>query len=227
MGRDRKGIELSRKGFRGLLALMAIILISAFQWQEEPGEFQMVKDDELAQRYCPVIVQGEGIEPEPSAIYYRMASQGERIFIAYHIVWAYEKGEGKGFEKLWNKLFYTGGLKLQKVIFGPGDVEAIEIVIDREKRDMLRLRYERAGHQGVEKTAEELRGIEKPYLEVTTWNHMFELISPEETSGKRVYSLKPEYFTEELWRYYKITKKHKHLLSQPRAHFSWEKLPPK
>jgi len=223
---DRTGRKIKTHYWIRLLIIgLALNFISGYRWQEEPGEFQLLQEDEIAQRFSPIIVQEKGIEPEPSAIYYRMAYQAEKIFIAYHIVWAYEKGEGKGLEKLWNKLFYTGGLKLQKVIFGPGDVETIELVVDKESGEIIRLRYEQAGHQGVEKTAEDLKGIEKPYLEVTTWNHMFELVSPEESSGKRVYSLKPEYFTEELWSYYKITKKHKHLFSQPRAHFSWEKLP--
>ena len=223
---DRAGQRIKNRYWLRLLIIgLALSFISGFRWSKEPGEFQPVQEDEIAERYCPIIVQAQGIEPEPGAIYYRMAYQDKRIFIAYHIVWAYEKGEGKGLEKLWNKLFYTGGLKLQKVIFGPSDVEAIELVVDKESGEIIRLRYEQEGHQGIERSGQELAGLEKPYFEVTTWNHMFELISKAQISGKKVYNLKPEYLTEELWRYYKITKKHNHLLSQPRAHFSWEKAP--
>jgi len=153
-----------------------------------------------------------------------MAQDDTRILIAYHPVWLYEKDERKkGMDAIFNKLFYTGGLKLQKKIFGPGDVETIEIVVDKQSGKIIRIRYESASHQKQEKTGEELEKISKPYFEVTTWNHMFDLISPEQAQGKKIYELKPEYFSKELWDYYRMTKKKQSLLSQDRAHMEWER----
>ena len=180
----------------------------------------------MAEKYCPILIQADGIEPVPSHIYYRMAEDENRILIACHIAWPYERDErSQGLAAAWNKLFYTGGLKLQTKIFGPEDIEAIEIVLDKTSRKIIRIRYESASHRSQEKTGEEIANIEKPYFEVTTWNHMFELKSPEQANGKRIYQLKPEYFTDDLWDYYKIIKKRQTLFSQNRAHFEWEQKP--
>jgi len=208
----------------GFLLILSASLLSYHMWPDETVELKLKQDDTLAARYAPVIVQGEGIKPEPSHIYYRMAEDDTRILIAYHITWPYEKDERrKGLEAIWNKMFYTGGLKLQQVIFGPEDNEVIEITVSKETGAILRLRYESGGHQGEERSGEEVSKIDRPYFEVTTWNHMFELTSYEPAQGKGIYHLPPEYFTDELWNYYRMTKKHQHLLSQDRAHLSWER----
>jgi len=222
MGGNRK----SEIGFRliAFLFLVAITLISWTPWQPEPAPVKQLQDDALAEKYCPVFVQSDEIKPDLSHIYYRMAQDDNRILIAYHPVWLYEKDERKkGMDAIFNKLFYTGGLKLQKKIFGPGDVETIEIVVDKQSGKIIRIRYESASHQKQEKTGEELEKISKPYFEVTTWNHMFDLISPEQAQGKKIYELKPEYFSKELWDYYRMTKKKQSLLSQDRAHMEWER----
>lgn len=214
-----------------LLAL-AVNLMAPAQWPPERAAIKHFRDDAMAQKYCPVIVQGQGIEPDPSYIYYRMGEDEGRILIAYHVTWPYEKDESKGLAGAWNKLTYTGGLKLQSRIFGPEDNEVIEVVVDKKSGGIARLRYESAeldgsggkvkqNHLGKEETQ---AGIPL-YFETLTWNHMFRRVSPEQVSGKRVYKLRPEYFTQERWDYYKMSKKRQTLLSQDRAYYKWELLP--
>ena len=206
-----------------LIIILGTALFSWTPWQAENISLKHFQDDELAYKYCPVFVQAESIKPDINHIYYRMAEDDKRIFLACHPVWPYEKDESKkGLQAIFNKLFYTGGLKLQRKIFGPEDIEAIEIVIDKESKKILRLRYESASHIKKEISEEKALEIEKPVLEVITWNHMFELITLEQAQGKRFFDLRPEYFTEELWNYYQMTKKQNNILSQDRAHFEWE-----
>ncbi len=207
-----------------VLLVVAAGLLSYHMWPDETVKPTPKRDDALAARYAPAVAQGPGINPEPSHIYYRMAEDDTRILIAYHITWPYEKDErSKGMEAAWNKMFYTGGLKLQQIIFGPEDNEVVEIAVSKQTGKILRIRYESAGHQGEERSGVEVEKIDRPCLEVTTWNHMFELTSYAAAQGKQVYYLQPEFFTDQLWDYYKMTKKRQSLLSQDRAHLSWER----
>jgi len=211
------------------LAVLAGSLFSGYVWPPEQGELKLFQDQALAERYAPVIAQGEGIEPAPDHLYYLMADSPGRIFIAYHVSWPYEKDETKGLAAAFNKVFYTGGLKLQKKIFGPEDIEVVELVIDKQSGEIARVRYESAevekkgnkvkqNHQG-----REAENVKPPvYFETITWNHMFALISPEELGARKVYQLQPEYFSAERWEYYKMAKKRRSLFSQDRAYFSWE-----
>lgn len=209
-----------------------LLLVAAYRWPDEKGRLEHFKDQALAEKYCPVIVQGEGIEPEPSHIYYRMARDESRIFIACHVAWPYEKDESRGLAAAWNKLFYTGGLKLQRKIFGPEDIEVVELVVDRPSGKIIRIRYESAelapagGKVKQNHVGREADGAEPPvYFETISWNHMFALVGEEELAGKKLYRLAPEYFSQERWDYYRMSKKRQSLLSQDRAYFSWELLP--
>ncbi len=206
------------------------LLLSGYVWKDGVGEVKMVKDQKLAEKYCPIIVQAKNIKPEPEAIYYRMAEEDGTLLIAYHIAWAYEKDDQKGPIHAWTRATYTGGLHLQKIIYGPGDIEAIEFKIDKKTGKILRIRFETARFSEKGKVIHipvVLCGKECPskppiYLEVISWNHLFKIITPEQAKGKKIYQLKPKYFDEKLWQYYRITKKHQGPLSRDRAHFQWE-----
>jgi len=222
------------KTFGLILCLCALGLgmMAAYRWEDEKGRLAHFKDQALAEKYCPVIVQADRIKPEPSHIYYRMARDESRIFIAYHVAWPYEKDETRGWVAAWNKMFYTGGLKLQKKIFGPEDIEVVELVVDRQTGKITRIRYESAelAQKGKKvkqnHIGKEADGAEPPvYFETITWNHMFTLTSKDHLDGKKLFRLAPEYFTAEQWDYYKMSKKHQTLLSQDRAYFNWEILP--
>ena len=218
-------------GLTAVLFVLAVSLMAPAQWPPEKVAIKHLHDDALAQKYCPVIVQDKGIEPEVTHIYYRMGEDEGRILIAYHVTWPYEKDESKGMAAAWNKLFYTGGLKLQRQIFGPEDNEVIEVSVDKKTGNIIRLRYESAevskieekvkqNHMGTEEKSAEL----PLYFETITWNHMFAHIRPDQVSGKRVYKIEPVYFTQERWEYYQMSKKHQTPLSQDRAYYKWELL---
>jgi len=221
-------MDRNRKAETGLgltlaLAALGLALVSWAPWPAEPNPVKLMRDDALARKYCPVFAQGEGIKPDLSRVYYRLGEDEKRYLLACHPVWPYEKDEGKkGLETVFNKLFYTGGLKLQTRIFGPEDIEAIELAVDKDSGKIIRVRCESAGHDKQEVAGEAAEKIARPWFEVTTWNHMFELTSPEAAAGKKVYDLAPEYFTDERWSYYGMTKKKQTLLRQDRAHFEWE-----
>ena len=230
MDRSKKSRAVSL-GLTAVLFVLAVNLMAPAQWPPEKTAIKHLQDDTLARKYCPVIVQDKDIEPEVSHIYYRMGEDESRILIAYHVTWPYEKDESKGIAGAWDKLFYTGGLKLQKKIFGPEDNEVIELAIDKKTGNIIRLRYESAqvsktekkvkqNHMGTEETSAEL----PLYFETITWNHMFAHIKPDQVSGKQVYKIAPEYFTQERWGYYQMSKKHQTLLSQDRAYYNWELL---
>jgi hypothetical protein len=213
------------------LLILAAFLLAPAQWPPEKTPIADFRYDALAEKYCPVIVQGKGIEPPPSHIYYRMGQDDGRILIAYHVAWPFEKDETKGVAAAWNKMFYTGGLKLQRKIFGPEDIEVIEFVIDKKSGQVIRLRYETAtvskeGDQVKQNhlNKEETRANPPVYLETITWNHMFGASGPDQVAGKQVYKLKPEYFTQDRWDYYQMSKKRQSLLSQDRAYYDWELL---
>ena len=103
-----------------------------------------IRDDALASHFTPRIVPGNYDVPE--RILYRMSvenledigsenhpekNDNGRIFIAYFFVWAYERNDHSGFLPFLSRNLYTGGLSIQKFMFGPGDIEVITIVLEQ------------------------------------------------------------------------------------------------
>jgi hypothetical protein len=193
------------------------------------------RDDALAQRYAPVIVQDDSIPARPERLLYRMArgeneNDGKIIKIAYHVVWPFEKDNRKGFYSWWTRVTYTGGLNFQGIIYGPGDVEGIELTVDAETGKIIKVLYETADwdekgrviHVHVERAGEEIPSDPHLVFQVISWNHMFDLISESELKEEPKYELASEYFSEKDWRYYRMTKKRQTPLKRDRAHFEWE-----
>lgn len=217
--------------------LACFSVLSLFAYSIEPSaeeEFKMFRDDALAALYAPLIVQPDSIPAEPEMILYRMArsNDGGKIVMAFHVVWPFEKDNRKGFYPWWTRVTYTGGLKLQKVIYGPGDVEAVEIVLDRKSNKIINVRYETADWDqkgGVIHVHVEKNGCELPsqsnrlVFRVVSWNHMFDLIEESDIkSGEKLFDLPVGYFSHEDWNYYGMTKKKQTWLKRDRAHFEWE-----
>ncbi len=214
-----------------LILIFPVFLIAGSQ---EKG-LANFRDDDLAQRYALVIVQDDSIPAKPERLLYRMArgkheNDGEILKIAYHVVWPFEKDSRKGFYSWWTRVTYTGGLKLQKIIYGPGDVEGIELTVDAESGKIIKVVYETADwdekgrviHVPMEETGAEIPSDHQLVFRVVSWNHMFDLISESEVKEEPRYELVPEYFSEELWHYYSMTKKKQTPLKRDRAHFEWE-----
>jgi len=187
----------------------------------------------LAQKYAPVFIQGEEIPAEPERLLYRAATGEDcrELFLAYHVVWPFENDPRKGFWPAVTRATYTGGLRLQRVIYGPGDVEVVGLVIDLGSGKVKKVTYETADydkkkdviHVPVELTGDEVPQYNPLAFEVVSWNHLFVLADrPAEEDDEKVYRLEPEPFTQELWKHYRMTKKRRHALSRDRAHYGWE-----
>jgi hypothetical protein len=218
-----------------IILVIPLMFFFAFSVFAESGgsEFDLFRDEELARKYSIIIVQHDSIPAKPEKLLFRMAgSEDEKtIKIAYHVVWPFEKDIRKGFWPWWTRVTYTGGLKLQKMIYGPGDVEAIELTLDAETGKVIGVKYETADwdkkgrviHVPVVKSGGEIPSDEHLAFRIVSWNHMFELIAESEIKKDEPrYKFYPEYFSEELWSYYRMTKKKQTPLKRDRAHFEWE-----
>ncbi len=195
---------------------------------EVPG-FSPLRDDARAAALAPRLLAPRGAEfgPEPAdpeALYYR-ASRDEqgRIHIAYFFAWSYERNESSGFAPLMNRLLYTGGLSLQRVLFGPGDVEVVTVVLGpggavQQVEYEIPENYDPARFGVTHKTVQApVDGGAPLYFRVASWNHLFERAAapgPED----RVITLAPQYFSAELWDRYRMFKARETLLSRNRAH---------
>ncbi len=214
----------------GIFSLFATQFVFA---ESDAGKFKVFNDEELAGKYAIILVQDDSIMAKPERLLYRMArsDDGGIIKIAYHVVWPFEQDNRKGFWSWWTRITYTGGLKMQKIMYGPGDVEAIEMTINAETGKIDRVFYETADydrkgnviHVEVEKEGDEIPPDPRLVLRVVSWNHMFDLVTGSDIKEcEPRYELDPEYFTEELWDYYSMTKEKETPLKKNRAHFKWE-----
>ena len=144
-----------------------------------PEGYSAFRDDALARRYCPVFESPSSFGPIV-ALYYRAARDGEgKIHIAYHPVWERESNSGAGMGPLFSRTVYTGGLSLQRAMFGKGDVESIGVTIDADGKVVV-LEYETAKDYDPEAFSvkhlpvKEEGKIDLPLrFRVVSWNHLF------------------------------------------------------
>lgn len=184
-----------------------------------PG-FTPVRDDVSAQRYAPSILSGSEYG-DPVALYYRAAENGDRLYITYHYVWEKEENPHPGFLPFLNRTLYTGGLRLQKIMFGPADIEKVSVVVRSGVIESVS--FETAGDYNpsafsVKHKPQSLTQLPAA-LRVMSWNHLFEPAA----SGPAV-SLKPEYFSREQWEKYEMVKLKETVLSRSRAHEPYERI---
>lgn len=221
-----------------ILILALIFFIAAYLTESvnvlDPGApgFTPVKDDGAAGIYAPSLLSNDTFG-FPRKCYYRAARDASgNLHIAYHPVWEYERNDSGGIMPLLSRMFYTGGLKIQRIMFGMGDVEVIALTLDR-KGTGTELRYERpknynpatftVGHEKVV-----LRGpfATMPAFRVSSWNHLFEKADGADAaprSGERAWRCTPEYFTDALWEEYTMVRLKETRLRKSRAHFEWER----
>lgn len=224
------------------LTLLSVLMIFVvlFFWvyltpveaaHQYPSGFTPIQDDALASRFVPVIISDDVKNPI-IAIYYRAAKADDgSVFIAYHPAWAYEKNEkGTGFMPFLSRYVYTGGLSLQHLMFGKGDIEVITITLNSALQ-MVSLKYERPDaysaesfsvkHVTVETSVPE--GIERPLFKVTSWNHLFVLdgFASAETA-RAVSPVQLSYFSDTLWQSYSMVKERQTKIQKNRAHEKWE-----
>lgn len=219
-----------------LAAVGALVVVLFFLSQrtvrensaEVPG-FAPVADPALAAQFAPRLLAPRGAEfgptpADPEALYYR-ASRDEqgRTHIAYFFAWPYERNESPGFAPLLNRILYTGGLSLQRVLFGPGDVEVVTVILGpggalEEVEYEIPENYDPARFGVTHKTVREPVDAGPPlYFRVASWNHLFER-APAPGPEDRIIALAPQYFSVELWERYRMFKAQETRLSRNRAH---------
>ena len=187
-----------------------------------------IKDDALAARFAPEFRCPSEFGPV-AALYYRAALDAEgRIHIAYHPVWERERNDTKSFMAFLSRALYTGGLSLQRIMFGMKDIESVALTLDGEREHILEAIYETARDYdprafGVKHEKKTASGpFELPLrFEVISWNHLFELSAQR---GDEAARLEPEYFSPELWKAFGMWKNPETALKKNRAHFEWERV---
>lgn len=227
------------------MALAALVLFVAL-WpmgkrEAPPAGFLPLRDDALAARWCPIL-ESEPAFGRPLAIYYRISRDGEgRTRIAYHPAWAREANRGPGWGPFLSRALYTGGLSLQRAMFGRGDIETIGLDISPQGR-LLEVEYERArDYDPAAFSVTHEKVLDKgPFtlplrLKVMSWNHLFareaeaspapalEIWAAGDAAPAGARPLPLAYFSSELWASYAMWKNPETLLRKDRAHFPWER----
>lgn len=201
----------------------------------ELAEFTPIKDDALAARYAPVLVPSAEFG-EPTDLFYRASTDAAgNTHLTYHFLWEFERNDAGGCLPFLSRNIYTGGIGLQRTMFGPGDIELVSLQIDPAGR-VFALYYETAEnydasdfgvkHKRVSRLAPN-GDIPGPYLfEVISWNHLFaarEMESLSDAERANLVKLTPVYFREELWRRYEMYKAEESFFSRSRAHEAFER----
>lgn len=186
----------------------------------------------LVEKFNPVFTQGEEIPALPERVLYRAAATDNctRLLLAYHIIWPYEQDPRPGFWPAFIRATYTGGLKFQRVIYGPGDVEVVFLTIALPEQKIIRINYETATYDAKNAVQHVPLVVEEKdvpaglplHFRVISWNHLFKLETAPPASDEKVYRFTPEPFTDELWSHYRMTKKVQTPLSLNRDHPAWE-----
>lgn len=226
--------KLNHPGLRALVIVLIIASVIAF-WVLRPireTNFQItgytpLRDDAVAAKYAPVILP-HPLHGSATRLLYRMAknSAGETL-IAYHAFYADEHNTHSGFGARMSRLIYTGGLNLKNIMFGPADLELIEVTLDRQGKPVM-VWYEDAENYNPAafSVRHSPKSVKNPALplcfRVPTWNHMFALETPAACMGHK--AMKPEYFNEADWNHYRMVKKTEAILRRNRTHRDYERI---
>lgn len=191
-----------------------------------------IRNDELAALHAPTIYSTPAYEM-PTQILYRAAVDDEgNTYLAYHIFWDGESNPHSGLLPFLNRWLYTGGLKMQKTMFGPGDIEVIEVKLNPDG-ESVRIKYETAkdydpkafsvSHQWV--TLDQGEFNEETVFKVISWNHLFDAVDESQVDhSEYIQAEMPlSYFTEEKWEKYEMFKPTNTLIKRNRAHFDYER----
>jgi hypothetical protein len=215
-----------------LAAIMAFIaLVPTGPRMEAPTGYEPFRDDALAAKYRPAFECPAEFGPI-LALYYRAARDGSGlVHIAYHPVWARERNDAPGFKPALSRSLYTGGLSLQRLMFGKGDIESVGLTLDPKSGDVVEVAYETAaGYNPSDFSVKHESVVVKGPLSlpigfrVVSWNHLFSL---EKAGGAPLAgsasAIPLSYFTPEIWREYGMWKDPETRLRKDRAHFEWER----
>ncbi len=216
-----------------LIGFLAPYLNTTVNMLEEtiPG-FTPARDDDAARRFAPSLISNDDFG-FPHACLYRAARDGKgNLHLAYHPVWEYERNNAGGLMPFLSRILYTGGLSIQRFMFGKGDVEVISAIISSQGK-IISIEFERpkdynpatftVAHQTVrlQETFNQM-----PVFRVSSWNHLFEIEQGDGNAAKeneKLWRCNPEYFTEDLWNQYTMVRLKETRLRKSRAHLPWER----
>ena len=165
-----------------LVLVCFVVWYPAGEKEAPPAGYSPLRDDDLAARYRPVFDCPAEFGPI-LAVYYRAARDDSGlIHIAYHPLWAEERNDTKSFWPFLSRILYTGGLSLQRLMYGPGDIETIGLAIDPASGKIVDVEYETAADYdpsrfSVKHQEVSLKGSFDPplHFRVISWNHLFAL----------------------------------------------------
>ena len=220
-------------GALACLALLAcaVVLIPTGGKEVPPAGYTPIRDDALAAAYLPGFDCPSEFGPIP-AVYYRASRDASGLlYIAYHPVWAREWNDAKAWGPALSRILYTGGLSLQRAMYGKGDIESVGLMIDQAKREILEVDFETAANYNPSSFGvSHLKVVRKgPFAQplrfkVVSWNHLFTLEEGGGVAPAAAMATPPlSYFTPELWNGYAMWKNPETLLRKDRAHFAWER----
>jgi hypothetical protein len=214
-----------------MVLLFVVVYYPIGRKETPPTGYEPIRDDMLASQYLPIFDCPPEFGPI-LAVYYRAAKdESGLLHIAYHPVWARERNDTKAWGPFLSRWLYTGGLSLQRAMFGIGDIESIGMTINPENGEITKIEYETAANYSPSDfsvkhlTVDKKGPFESPLcFKVMSWNHLFSLEeAPRSSSGKRNNAAPLSYFTSELWAKYSMWKNPETLLRKDRAHFVWER----
>lgn len=227
-----------KKIFFGVIILL---FVSLWGWARfypvekfgtDTGGMRPIRNDALAVANAPVIYSTEAYGFPYQMAYRAAIDEQGNTYLAYHIFWKGESNPHSGILPSLNRWLYTGGLKLQKTMFGPGDIEVIEIVLDQSGARKS-IRYETAkdydpkgfsvAHQWVKLEGAQFQ--DNTVFKVISWNHLFDALLESEVDQEKYLrrDVPLAYFTNDLWESYEMFKPVNTRLKRNRAHFEYER----
>lgn len=208
------------------LGFLGLLVIPRGTAQAFPHEgWTPLRDDGLARAHLPGL-RSRADYGSPVATFYRAARAADgSVYIGYHFVWDGEANPAPGLGPALSRAIYTGGLSLQRLMFGKGDVELIVVELgpDGAARAYAfeeALDYDPASFSVTHAPARHtLAPGERAVLEVMSWNHLFRAL-PE---GSAVDAATPlSYFEADDWKAYGMHKARPTFLRRDRALAAWE-----
>lgn len=205
-------------------ALTFLVLAPRGEAQAFPAGWTPIRDDARAASLLPGLRSAAG--EAPFAVKYRAARGPDgRLYFGYHFIWAREENPARGLGPALSRALYTGGLSLQRLMFGKGDVELVVVEADEEGRALAfsfeeAKDYDPASFSVTHSPARGLvEGGGRALLEVMSWNHLFRALP----KGSAVDADPPlGYFDEAAWRVYSMSKERPSFLRRNRALAPWE-----
>lgn len=189
-----------------------------------------IKEGVFAQKYAPLVLHNERYGTPQSLLYRASRDGGGYTHITYHFVWEKEENTAQGWKPFLSRWIYTGGLGIQKTMFGKKDIEQVSLVVS-PNGEVVQVMYETAFNYNdadfsVQHKTVVLDGKFKTPLvfDVISWNHLFTLVDGETTASQGApVKLQPGYFTQALWQEYAMVKTRQTRLSRNRAHLAYER----